>query len=368
MRGMTLTALIVLLALLLGGCQETGEVENQAYVLVLALDSIGDGDLALTVRVPKIGQRDVQSDKDNPGNSPYLTFSVSAASWSQALDALQWATPRRINLSHIEMIVASEALASRSAFASLINEMAETPHLYTNARFVICQGSARAFLEAGETVIGARLSSELHTMLSQYAQQGFIPDACLADACYCVNGIYGDPIAIWGNLADAGSKIDESISVTESPMRQSFSGAALFRAGRFVRALSKRETRLLNLIRGQCRTLTYPWRGGTVKLPLLQSSSAKARIEKGDLNLLLHLKLGVPASLAETDITALQRSIQGDIVDLVGDCQQLGIDAFGFAESVASHFMSVSDWMDFDWRSRFTFASLDVEVTLSKHY
>ena len=363
MRVMRLTALTVLLALLLGGCQDTGEVENQAYVLVLALDGTGNGDLSLTARVPKIGKSDAQGDKGDPGGSPYLTFSVSAPSWSAALDALQWATPRRINLSHIEMIVVSEALASRPSFASLMNGMADTPHLYTNARFVICPGSARTFLEAGETVIGTRLSSEIHTMLSQYARQGFIPDVCLADACYCANGIYGDPIAIWGDLA--GSEDDAPMSVTKSPMRQRFSGAALFRGGRFVRALSKRETRLLNLIRGQCRTLSYSWQDQTVELPL-RSSSRKVRIEGGDITLSLRLKLGVPGGFSETQRSALEQSTRNDIARLVGDCQRLGIDPFGFAESASGHFMTASQWLAFDWRSRFTRAPLDIEVTLSK--
>ena len=364
MRGMSLATLIVLSALLLCGCHNTAEVENQAYVLVMSLDAVGGDDLALTVRVPKIGKSDTQSDKSAPANSPYLTFSVCAPSWSQALDALQWATPRRINLSHIEMIVASEALASRPAFSKLMKELTDTPHLYTNARFVICSGSARAFLEAGETVIGTRLSAELHTMLSQYARQGFIPDACLADACYCVNGIYGDPIAIWGDLADAGLKDDAPVSVTESPMRQRFSGAALFRGGQFVRALTNPETRLLNLIRGQCRTMNYSWRDGTVDLSL-RSSVTKARISGDALCLILRLNLGIPDGFNETDIKALEQSIQGDIARLVGDCQRLHVDPFGFAESAAGHFMTVGKWLDFDWRARFAHAPLDVEVAIS---
>ncbi len=365
MRGMRLSALIVILALLLCGCQDIGEVENQAYVLVLALDGSGDGDLSLTARVPRIGRSEAQSGKGDSGNSPYLTFSVSAPSWSQALDALQWATPRRVNLSHIEMIVASEALASRSSFPSLMNEMADTPHLYTNARFVICQGNAGAFLEAGETVIGTRLSSELHTMLSQYARQGYIPDACLADVCYCANGIYGDPIAIWGDLANAGLEGDDPVSVKESPMRQRFSGAALFLGGRFVQALSRHETRLLNLIRGQCKTLSYSWRDRTIGLSL-RSSIRKARIEGDDVALILRLKLNAPRDLSEADLSALEQLIQGDIVRLVGDCQRLGLDPFGFAESAAGHFMTVSQWMAFDWRACYAKAPMDVDVIISK--
>lgn len=364
MRGMKLSALIVILSLLLCGCQDTGEVENQAYVLVLALDGSGDGDLALTARVPRIGRSDAQGDKGDSSNSSYLTFSVSAPSWSQALDALQWATPRRINLSHIEMIVASEALASRNSFSSLMNEMADTPHLYTNARFVICQGSARDFLEAGETVIGTRLSSELHTMLSQYARQGYIPDASLADACYSANGIYGDPVAIWGDLTGSGAQSNEPISVTESPMKQRFSGAALFLGGRFVRALSWRETRLLNLIRGQCRTLSYPWRDRTVELSL-RSSTRNAQIKRDAASLILRLELVAQKGLPETDITALERSIQGDIARLIGNCQRLGLDPFGFAEVATGHFMTVWQWLAFDWHARYARAPLDVAVAIS---
>ena len=360
---MKLSAMILILALLLCGCQDAGEVENQAYVLVLALDGSEDGNIALAARVPRIGRSGAQGDKGDSGNSAYLTFSVSAPSWSQALDALQWATPRRINLSHIEMIVASEALASRSSFPRLMNEMADTPHLYTNARFVICRGSAQDFLKAGETVIGTRLSSELHTMLSQYARQGYIPDACLADACYCANGIYGDPIAIWGDLADDGSESDAPISVTESPMRQRFSGAALFLGGRFVRALPKHETRLLNLIRGQSKTLSYSWRDRTIELSL-RSSVRKARIEGGDTTLILRLKLDASEDLAEAEIAALKQSIREDIARLVGDCQRLSLDPFGFSEAAASHFMTVSQWEAFNWRARYARAPLDVDVII----
>lgn len=363
MRWVKLIVFIGALGLLLCGCQDTGEVENQAYVLVLALDTAEDGALALTARVPGIGKGGAKGKEGDAGGSPYLSFSVSAPSWSRALDELQWATPRRVNLSHIEMIVASQALASQPSFPNLMNEIADTPHLYTNARFVICPGSARDFLEAGETVIGTRLSSEIHTMLSQYARQGFIPDVCLADACYCANSIYGDPIAIWGDLEDAPSD-DEAGAVLESPMRQRFSGAALFRGGRFVSRLSRRETRLLNLIRGQCKTFTCVWQGGVVALSL-RSAATEARFAGDDVSLLLRLKLRAPEGFSEAEASDLETAIRTEITRLVGECQRLGIDPFGFAESAAAHFATVPQWTAFDWKSRYSRAPLSVELTIS---
>ena len=364
MRRLTLAALLVALGLALSGCQETGEVENQAYVLVLAMDQTEDGALTLTARVPRIGKSGAGDGKGESGGSPYLTFSVNAPSWPQALDALQWATPRRINLSHIEMIVASEALAARPSFPALLRAVANTPHLYTNARFVVCRGRAWAFLEAGETVIGTRLSSEIRAMLSQYAHQGFIPDACLADACYCANGIYGDAIAISGYVEGADAENIGDI-VTESPMKQRFFGTALFAQGRLVGTLSPAETRLFNLIRGQRDAFPYPWRGTEIELVPASASRRRVLLDGGGITLSLTVRLCVPDGLSDADAATLEASVRGDILRLIEACQSRGCDPFGFAEAAARHFPSVPEWLAFDWRAHYQSAVPDIEIVIS---
>lgn len=358
-----LGALLLALGLLLCGCQDTGEVENQAYVLVLALDRTDEGGLALTARVPKIGKSGAKDEKGG-GDSPYLSFSVTGASWSRALDALQWATPRRINLSHIEMIVASEALASQPSFPELMNAVADTPHLYTNARFVVCQGSAKAFLEAGDTVIGTRLSSEIHAMLSQYARQGFIPDACLADACCCTNGIYGDAIAVWACL-DESSTGQGGAAVADSPMRQRFDGTALFREGRFVMGLSAARTRLFNLIRGHGDAFGYAWRDDMIEL--VPEAAADRRVGwNGDaVSLALSVRLRAPDGFDEADTEALEAALRADMIDLIQACQRLGCEPFGFSEAAAAHFATVPQWIAFDWRAHYRRAPVDVDIKLT---
>ena len=359
-----IVALVIALGSALCGCQDTGELENQAYVLVLALDRGEDGALAVTARVPKIGKGGGKGEQGDSGGSAYLTFSVTAPSWPKALDALQWATPRRINLSHIEMIVASEALASQPAFPTLMNAVADTPHLYTNARFVICAGSAASFLEAGETVIGARLSSEIHAMLSQYASQGFIPDACLADACYCANGIYGDPIAIWGYAGDGPAQLDGLSAVAASPLRQRFRGAALFKGGRFVKALSPGETRLLNVIRKQGDTLSYGWRDGVVDFSLDAPVRKDVSVEGKDVIISIFMGLKAPGSVSDADAELLEASIREDVIQLIESCQRLDTDPFGFAETASRRFATVPQWTAFDWHSRYPRAALNVEVNI----
>ena len=360
-----LVAFIAILGLTLSGCQEIGEVENQAYVLVLAMDHAEDGALTLTARVPKIGKGGGKGEAGDSPNSPYLTFAVTAPSWSRALDALQWATPRRINLSHIEMIVASGELAAQPGFPMLMNEVADTPQLYTNARFIVCAGNAGAFLEAGDTVIGARLSDEIRAMLSQYAHQGFIPDVSLADVCYCANGIYGDPVAVWGDAAGKAFGEGGGSPVKESPMRQCFSGAALFRGGRFARALSPRETRLLNLIRGQGNTLFYQWGDSIVELSCDNPVRRRVALDGDGVTLSLALSLRAPAGYSDSDRALLEASITSDIARLVEGCQRLGCDPFGFAEAAAGRFPTVPEWTAFNWRARYARAALTIAVGVS---
>ena len=367
MKKSGMLVLLAALCIALSGCQVTGEVENQAYVLVLALDSAEDGALTLTARVPQIGKSGNKGEQEKAGDSPYLVFSVSAPSWSLALDALQWSTPRQVNLSHIEMIVASEALASQASFPELMNQIADTPHLYTNARFVVCAGSARAFLEAGKTVIGTRLSSEINAMLSQYARQSYIPDASFADACYSANAIYGDPIAIWGYTADAApSGNDRGISVVESPMRQRFSGTALFRRGVFVRALSSEATRLLNLIRGQSKVLSHVWQDASYELTLDSPPDIKILIDGSDVTISLRVALHIDDSLPDGVVNALETAIKADIDRLIVDCRQAGCDPFGFAELAAGQFATVPQWLAFDWPGRYARAAVETLVHVSR--
>ena len=366
MRRLRLCALLIALSLALCGCQVTGEVENQAYVLVLAIDQADDGGLMLTARVPRIGKGSMKSDGGESEGSPYLTFSVSAPTWSAALDALQWATPRRVNLSHIEMMVVSEALASQPSFHGLMNQISDTPHLYTNVRFVVCSGSAKSFLEAGETVIGTRLSSEIRAMLSQYAHQGYIPDAGFADACCTANGIYGDPVAIRGYTDARSPSDDDGGAVMESPMRQCFSGAALFQGGRFVHALTSRQTRLLNLIRDQIIAFPYEWRGETFDLSVDAPPHRRVSVEDGAVSLALTLRLHAPGSISDASAALLERAIKGDIERLIGLCQRLDCDPFGFAESAAARFPTVSQWLAFDFHARYRDAPLEAEVHIER--
>lgn len=356
--------LVLLVALTLSGCRVTGEVENQAYVLVLGVDRVNGGELYLTARVPQIGKG--SGDSEESGGS-YLTFSASGVDWPRALEALEQATPRPVNLSHIEMLVVSEDLAREADFAALLNRIAETPHLYTTARFVVCEGSARVFLQELDTVIGTRLSSEIDAMLEHYAQRGYIPRASLADACFAFNSIYGDGVAILGTVAEdtraAVSLTDPGeLSDEASPMKQRYGGAALFSEGRMVGTLGADRVMLLNLLRGEKSDLPFECEGRHYTLTPKGGAGKQVTHDNEQTTLVVNQRFTTLDDICDEDKERLEAEIEQKLVEVIQACKSLSSDPFGFAEAAAARFATVRDWLNFDWREHYKTADIRVNV------
>ncbi len=369
MRTTGLALILALLMMALTGCRVSGELENQAYVLVLGLDREPGGALNLTAKVPQIGK---SGDSSEASGGEYLLFTGSGDDWPQALEALEQATPRQMNLSHIEMLVVSETLARQEGFATLANRVAETPHLYTTARFVVCEGRARDFIDAQETVIGTRLSSEIDAMLDHYAEHGYIPEASFADACYAMSSFYADPVAIHGSLASedqaaaALTRPPEMPSGEASPMAQRYSGAVLFRSGRMVGTLSPAQTALLSLIRGGRIALPVECSGKRYALTPEGAPQRHVLFEDDRLTLRVDARFSTPDDLCDADARALEAILEADMAGVIAACQSLETDPFGFAEAASGRFSTLDEWRAWRWDQRYASAAVDVRITICR--
>ena len=361
MRVIRLTVAALVIIMLLDGCGLSGEVENQAYVLELGIDMADSGALELTARVPRIGKSKEAGDDGGDGDD-YLTFSVAGADWSQALEALQWATPRRTNLSHIEALIVSESAAASPLFPELLRRVIETPHLYATTRLVVCQGRAGDFIRAQKTVIGTRMSAEMYAMFRHYADLGYIPDTCLADVAYGAEAFYSDPVAIWARLPDGNPS---GASILESPMEQRYGGAALFRAGRFVAGLDLWQTRLLNLVRGSVKEISLECDSASCQLCV--NSGPRLRVVRDDGNARLELSVALTAmDDPDADVGQMEATLRRDVEALIRRCQALRVDPFGFADRAAMGFLTIPDWLSWDWRGQYSEADVGIQISVSR--
>lgn len=364
--------ILLLVVFVLTGCSlPTGEVENQAYALVLGIDRTVGG-IELTIRIPRIGHSgDSNSDSEASGR-PYLVLAAAGESYAQALEHLHWASARELNLSHVKLIVVSEALAYDEAFRELISRVAETRHLYTTAGFVVCEGSARAFIEGQETILGAHLSSELTAQFRHYAAHGYIPRATFAELYYATRACYSDPTGIWGFM-DAGERpaaatitgdADKLNADTLTASDRQYLGTALFRDGRMVGRLSARETLYLDLLTGRVESFTFDVNGSACALSTLTGPRRSVRFDGDRVTLEARLSLTAEDSANRALLDRVEEALALELEALVRRCQTLGVEPFGFAERAAMRFPTYARWLAFDWRERFSQANVDISVEI----
>ena len=361
--------LILLLPLVLSGCSTSGEVENQAHALVLGIDRAESGGIGLTVRIPRIGK----SAGDEGGSGEYLVLSAEGDDYAQALEYLQWAVTRDLNLGQLRLLVVSEALAREEGFPALINAVAATHHLFTAARFVVCEGSAKDFVSGQEIIIGTRLSSELSAMFRHYADHGAIPDAAFADVFYASGSVYSDPVAIWGFVSEkppTGSQsaaalmdpADDQDARVESPSSRYYLGAAVFREGRLAMRLDSRQTLYYNLIMGRHAAFDFDVGGRAVALSLSGRPKKRVEIDGDRVTVILKLTLTTIDRLSDAERSAVERALAEGIADTIRACQDHALEPFGFAQKAARRFLTLRDWLAFGWRERFSGAQVRVEV------
>ena len=361
-----LLPLLLAVALLLSGCAGSTGVENRAYALILGVDSAGDGRVRLTVRVPVSGGSGGEEKEGKP--SPYLTFSAEGASYADALSTLEWAVPRKLSLSHILLVALSEDLASSGRCPELIDQLMETRSLYAAARLVVCEGLAADYLAGWDTVLGARLSSEINAGLRHEASMGLIPDATLADAYYLSHSIYGDPAVAHcgagkGDDAPAFLPLPEADDVRESPGASRCLGGVVLRSGRTALRLSPEETLCLCLLRGGVKAFELEAKGIPVTL-VPERTARRVRWTDDGVALEATLALACPEPLEEVEAQRLEHELAEAVSACVGRCQAAGLDPFGFSESAVRRFLTRSDWEIARWREAYAAAPLTVEVKI----
>ena len=350
MRGIKL-ALVAALCVMLGGCSLSGDPENQAYALAMGLDRAEDGQLALTVRVPADGQSEESG--NGVDTDSYITFSALGRDFQQALDAVKRLVPREINLGHLLLIAVSEEIAREEAFGELASQVAETPHLYANARLIVCRGSAGDFIDLQALTMGTRLSVEIGASMEHYEREGFIPVSTLADFCAVGNSVYSDPFA-------AMAEADPS-----SPTGERCVGAALFDdQNALTMALDEAQTRLFCLIAGSGKHYAHTWRGASIPLTALRRPRLRVSFVDGAPSLYVDLRLSIQGTRRPDDLSDLEEELAEKLEDLITVCQRGGLDPFGFGERAASRFLTLQRWQNYGWKARYATAPVHASVVI----
>ena len=372
MKKYGLAAITVLFTLFLGGCAQMN-IEAQAYAVSMGIDPAEGGSIRVSVQVPSLNQSGgSESESGGGGSKGYTLSSAEGRSLSEALNILQASIPREMNLSGVKSIVVSEELARSERFREVLYEMAMAYRVYGAAELIICRGEAEAFIRDQQPVIGLRLSESIAVELKHCRENGYIPSAKAADVYYLTESIYGDPVAVLAAGNEGENQLppgqNGDMYAGEVPRsgdnKNVYFGAALFRDGRMAGLLTGAQTQLLNMLLGELQYFGWIVDGKPVNLNISGRPKVKMQLEKETP--VIHVEMTVNALPSErgVDEERLERDLESRLGELTAFCQELGVDPFRYAEKAASHFLTLQEWREYDWKARFSRAQIRYEVEI----
>ena len=368
--------LLTVLALLLSGCTDSHQVENQAFVIVLGVDRGESGALRLTVQLPKISNgQDTGGESGSGGSSgKYFPLSVEAQDYEHALERLSWAVPRDMNLSQIKMIAISEDLAREEGCRELLFDIAKTERLFTAAELVVCEGSAKDFVSALTPLLGTRLSTDIESTLDHYLGLGIIPDASLANLNYLNHSVYSDPLTAYALLekdkavptasALSGS-LDEISNSFESEFPTRYLGAAIFVDGRLQGIFSGDQAILTNLITDTLHSFRYICSGESLEFSPIGNTDIAVDTSAEPVRIRLKIRLAISMQQDMPPDAEIIETLTRDMHKVIAYAQELGAEPFGFANAAARNFLTLKEWQAYDWRSHFRDAEIEIKLSVS---
>lgn len=376
MRRVMFVFLLLAAAWLLGGCAEGQQVENRAYVIAMGVDRAESGDLEITVQIPKIagGQDSQEGGSSASSSGNYLPLSVTAESYEYALELLNWAVPRDLNLSQIKLIVLSRELAEEGSCKDLIRSIANTEKLFAAARVAVCEGTAKEFVTALSPMLGTRLSTDIDATFDHYLELGIVPDATLANLEFLTHSVYSDPMTGYAVLEKKqeakeasvlGGSIEQISKSAESDIQTRYLGAAVFADGYFRGTLDGDQAILVNAINNSLDSFRYICGGESMEFSPIGKCrvTVDTKAEPAQIHIALALSISDQDEIPPENV--IRETLEADMRSVISICQQMSADPFGFADKAAGSFLTMQDWIQYDWRSRFPEAEIDIQLDFS---
>ena len=348
---------MLFLALLLGGCRDERIIEKMGFVRTLAFDTAENGDLKVTVSIPKSNQRDV------------ILYTAVAKSARQANIIFDRQNDRRIVNGQLRQILFSVNAARRNVL-QVIDALLRDPAIGNRTHLVVVDGEPDKMLEA--KYIQAKTSGEyLEDLIRSEIKMMDIP---VSNMHTFVRDSYDDGI-------------DPVMAVIrQTPNSIIVDGIALFQGDRYVGKIEAEDKMYFGMLHSNLQSgdlaIQFPDEGYSSDIAslLYLKTSRKIRVERtgpaedgGGRRVRIHIRVlgalmeyrgGLQLERKEQQKkleAEIARYIQEKCEETVGRMQQLGSDAIGVGQRVRNS-MSYREWKKLNWAEEFSKTKIEVQV------
>ncbi len=247
--------IIATLLLLLTGCYDKIELEQQSYAIAVGIDEAeGTGNFSFTFQIanPEVGSTIASAGSSEEAEE---IIGVTGADILTATSLANSFVTKKIVLDQAKVLVVSQAVAESPDFLRIVQSASRTPQIRGSIQIIVSKEKASVFLERNQPTMETRPHKYYQYMLQPAKQTGIIPDADLHRFFQITEGDADLFLAIYATTVKdekQDSNNEKDYIAGEIPQQggnpTQFMGSAVFKEGMMIDVISGDETRISNIL------------------------------------------------------------------------------------------------------------------------
>lgn len=406
---------LVLIPVFLTGCYDGHEIGEFSYTSIMGIEEGESERFKFTFQFP------VYSTGGNEGGGggeeePVSSFTIEAASFSEAIKIANTNMPKRLNFMHLKAIIASEDLAQSGKISEYIAPLLRYNEIRRTTIVIVCKGKAQEFVEASKPYSGELITQTIEDIMKKSEETGCFPKVTLNDFYDGLKAPYHALLIGYAAVNEQAQQKEDTSNSKDSEKQEQSSGedaseeeekkkhrngdyyagevpriggeviehfgSTLFDGDKMVGKLTGLETQMLLLSRGELRTASFTIEDpkepdNLVSLEINEFENPKINIDMTDVDKpKIHLKIelegfilsimsGINYENTENKKVleeALEEFIVSGIERTYVKCKEAKTDVLNFGTVAAKYFLTIPEWEEYNWLSKFPESELKVEV------
>lgn len=390
---------ICLLFLFLSGCWDRSEVERESYVIAIGLDENeqkGKVNVTYLIANAEVGTAlTVQSEED-----PVEMITVRASGLISARNIANAVVSREISYDLLRVILVSEELAKQENFIRLIYGAMKDKDIRRNTYLVVTKEKTSEFFAKNDPKMETRPHKFYQYMIERGSQTGLIPPSELHHFFRITEEDANAFLAIYATTTQDEKANEEhreneldflagDVKLKGRTNASQFMGSAVLLEGKMIGTLTGQETRVAMMLNGRVKipdiltTLTDPFNEKfqlTLRLNKYEKNKIKMNLEKDRprIDLTIPLVVDVLTDYSMTNYAddqekveklrrSLEKQLEERVMDVVEKTQnELKAEPFGWSINARKQFLTLREYMDFDWMK--TYPEMEVNVDVEIHF
>jgi len=384
--------------LVLTGCWDLKEVEQQAYVIAIGLDNSEDSDNAIDVTFlisnPEFGTQQESTSTDLPTEQ---ILTLKEADFISARDVADSVLPKATTYDMLEYIIVSEDLAKHKNFSRWIYDASKDSEIRRDIELLVSKQKAKdLFHKHKKSVLEPRPHKYWQLKIDQSANTGLAPsDSELLNYFRITEAGSDIFLSLYTDLLteDSSSKKDsdtiskDKIDPRENKNRPQFIGSAVFKNGKMIGKLSGEETRLSLILNNTFPRKEFisnfkdPFNSKyniAIKVTKFSKTKVNINLEKHpeQIHVEVPIYLDILTNHSMTNYrdkknrkklkTYLEKEFEKNMQKLVTKTQkEFKAQPFGWSLEARKQFLTIQQYNQFNWLKKYPNMDVDFNINVT---